>query len=281
MNIWGTATPQTKHLPPFTGIKWTNRHLLTSTIYLFCIDSFLYVTPDGSEGWTQTGILLEIFCGSGPLVSRQMPCPQVSHVLTCMCAPCLSHILVFATLWTVAHQAPLSMEFSRQDYWSGLPCPPPGDLPHPGTEPMSFMSPAFSGSLFPTSTTWKAGACSCQLPWELEFDNLLCRFFYYSHMKTIWDRTHVSWSSWIGGRIQGETKFGRFLHLGGLAFPWKPGTHLSPLTVWFRQSDKYLRECPGSLSLPLLPGKGPTGLKHLSGDILRVKGALLAHLGSD
>ena len=42
-----------------------------------------------------------------------------------------------ATPWTVAHQAPLTMEFSRQEYWSGLPCPPPGDLPDPGIEPRS------------------------------------------------------------------------------------------------------------------------------------------------
>ena len=41
----------------------------------------------------------------------------------------------FATPWTVAHQAPLSMEFSRQEYWSGLPCPSPGDLPDPGIKP--------------------------------------------------------------------------------------------------------------------------------------------------
>ena len=44
------------------------------------------------------------------------------------------------TLWTVAHQAPLSMGFSRQKYWSGLPCSPPGDLPDPGIEPASLMS---------------------------------------------------------------------------------------------------------------------------------------------
>ena len=41
------------------------------------------------------------------------------------------------TLWTIAHQAPLSMEFSRQEYWSGLSCPPPGDFPNPGIEPRS------------------------------------------------------------------------------------------------------------------------------------------------
>ena len=46
----------------------------------------------------------------------------------------LSHVQLFATLWTVAHPTPLSMEFSRQKYWNGLPFPPPGDLPKPGVE---------------------------------------------------------------------------------------------------------------------------------------------------
>ena len=49
-------------------------------------------------------------------------------------------------------QAPLSMEFSRQENWSGLPCPPPGDLPNPGTEPASLASPALAGRFF--STVW-------------------------------------------------------------------------------------------------------------------------------
>ena len=49
----------------------------------------------------------------------------------------LSRVRLFATPWTVAHQAPLSMRFSRQEYWSGLPFPSPGDLPDPGTEPGS------------------------------------------------------------------------------------------------------------------------------------------------
>ena len=59
-------------------------------------------------------------------------------------------------LWTVAHQAPLSMGFSRQEYWSGLPCPSPGDLPHLGIEPKSLMSPALAGGFFTTSATWEA-----------------------------------------------------------------------------------------------------------------------------
>ena len=53
---------------------------------------------------------------------------------------CISHVQLFATPWTVAHQAPLSTEFSRPEYWSGLPCPPPGDLPNPGIKSRSPAS---------------------------------------------------------------------------------------------------------------------------------------------
>ena len=56
----------------------------------------------------------------------------------------LSLVQFFAILWTVAHQVPLSIGFSRQEYWSGLPCPPPGDLPNPGVKP---KSPALRSSL--------------------------------------------------------------------------------------------------------------------------------------
>ena len=56
----------------------------------------------------------------------------------------------FATPWTVAHQPPLSMEF-----WSGLPCPPPGDLPDPGIEPGSLASPAVAGRSFTTEPPGK------------------------------------------------------------------------------------------------------------------------------
>ena len=69
----------------------------------------------------------------------------------------LSHfscVRLFVTLWTVACQTPLSMGFSRQEYWSGFSFPPPGDLPDPGIKPMSLMSPALAGGLFATSATW-------------------------------------------------------------------------------------------------------------------------------
>ena len=61
---------------------------------------------------------------------------------------CFSHVRLFVTPWTVAHQAPLSMGFSRQEYWSGLPCPPPGDLLDPEIEPMSLTSPPLAGGFF-------------------------------------------------------------------------------------------------------------------------------------
>ena len=60
-----------------------------------------------------------------------------------------SHVQLFATLWTVALQAPLFMGFSRQECWSGLPCPPPGDLPDPGIELTSLRSPALQAGSLP------------------------------------------------------------------------------------------------------------------------------------
>ena len=62
----------------------------------------------------------------------------------------------FAALWTVAFQAPLFMRVPRHEYWSGLPCPPPRDLPDPGIEPVVLMSPALAGVFFTTSATWEA-----------------------------------------------------------------------------------------------------------------------------
>ena len=67
-----------------------------------------------------------------------------------------SCVRLFETLWTVFCQALLSMVFSRQEYWSGVPCPPPGGLPHPGMEPTSLMSPALEGGFFTTGAAWEA-----------------------------------------------------------------------------------------------------------------------------
>ena len=71
--------------------------------------------------------------------------PPTSQGIVC------SKVYSVITVWTVARRAPLSTGFSRQEYWSGLPCPPPGDLSDPGR---SLMSLALGGGFFTTSTTW-------------------------------------------------------------------------------------------------------------------------------
>ena len=72
---------------------------------------------------------------------------------TCVHAQALQPCPTFCNPMDGAHEAPLSMGFSRQEDWSGLPCPPLGDLPDPGIKPSSLMSPALAGRFFTTSAT--------------------------------------------------------------------------------------------------------------------------------
>ena len=107
----------------------------------------------------------------------------------------LSHfspVQLFATPWTAVHQAPLTVGFSRQEYWNGLPSSPPGDLPYPGTEPASLVSPALAGGFH--HTTWEAPCpypqtnqklhfCICALLSDLMF---LSFFFFFFKYLFIW-----------------------------------------------------------------------------------------------
>ena len=74
----------------------------------------------------------------------------------CHGAHLLRSVQLVAAPWAVAHQALLSMGFSRQEYWSGLSFPPPGDLPDPGIEPASLASPTLAGEFFTSTATWEA-----------------------------------------------------------------------------------------------------------------------------
>ena len=76
-----------------------------------------------------------------------VPLPAFPHMLCCF-----SCVQLFVTLWAVACQAPLYMGFLRQEYWSGLLCPPPGDLPNLGMEIASSVSPALAGRFFTNGT---------------------------------------------------------------------------------------------------------------------------------
>ena len=121
------------------------------------------------------GVVGDLVLSYSPSPTHQVPIPEKyipsptnqrrgnTHFKLCVCVcwrTCVpnrfSFVWLFATLWTVSLQAPLTMGFSRQEYWSRLPCPPPGGLPAPGIEPMSLVSPALAGRLFTTSATWEA-----------------------------------------------------------------------------------------------------------------------------
>ena len=95
----------------------------------------------------------------------------------CVCIVSLfSRVQLFAVLWTVACQAPLSMGFSRQEYWTGLPCCPPGDHLDLGIKPRSLASLALAGGFFTTRATWEAplGAGAATAAKSLQLCPTLC-----------------------------------------------------------------------------------------------------------
>ena len=105
-----------------------------------------------------SGLLDFLFRGTGVLKWTKQKLPflfwpslrelHITSILLLYYVCVLSHVWLFATPWTVAHQALLSMEFSRQAEWRGLSFPSPGDHPHPGIEPTSLASPALAGRFF-------------------------------------------------------------------------------------------------------------------------------------
>ena len=81
--------------------------------------------------------------------------PEDQAVIVCVCAK-LFYVHLSVILWTVTQEVHLSKGFSRQEYWSGLPFPLPGDLSNPGIEPMSLLSSVLADGFFTTGTTWEA-----------------------------------------------------------------------------------------------------------------------------
>ena len=137
-----------------------------------------------------------VFAGLLPLLSG---CPLIqpssldsSHLVTiitsfysfpwdiklCVCAQLLSHVRLFATSWTVACQAPLSIGFSRQESWSRLPFPMPWDLPKPGIKPKSLVSPALAGGFFTTVPPGKP---------DFYLETYLSRFYTGPHTTNNWN----------------------------------------------------------------------------------------------
>ena len=103
-----------------------------------------------AEVWRQDSFLLGVGAGTLVLFGLSLLSQGLAKSL-CV----FSRVWLFVTPWTGACQAPLSMEFSRQEYWRGLPFPTPGDLPDPGVEPRSLVSPALAGRFFTTVSPGK------------------------------------------------------------------------------------------------------------------------------
>ena len=120
-NLWTVLENQASIF--FNG-KWRIKHLS----YLWMYKLYLRVVIDEGKS---------LILGELQLINKWVICAMVSHVW------------LFATLWTIDHQAPLSIGFSRQGYWSGLPFLTPGDLSNPGIEPMSPASPALQADSLP------------------------------------------------------------------------------------------------------------------------------------
>ena len=138
-------------------LKTANHHLsLQWTVIFLLVEGLKYFKnyQNETETWSeQTSVgkmtltdLLHKVCFTNLRFVKE------HSICKAQCAKLLQ-LCLFETLWMVACQAPLSLGFSRQEYWSGLPYPPPGDPPDPGIEPRSLMSPALAGGLFTTSAT--------------------------------------------------------------------------------------------------------------------------------
>ena len=95
-----------------------------------------------------------------------------------------SHVRLFVTLWMVA---PLSTELSRQEYWSGLPCPPAGDPPNPRKEPASLRSSELGGRFFTTSATWEAHIHQWSIDFLFFF--IFLQFFFLIEVQLIYNDT--------------------------------------------------------------------------------------------
>ena len=115
---------------------------------------------------------------------------MVTNYWASMRAQLLSHVRLFVTPWTVAPQAPLSMGFPRQEYWSGWPFPPPGELPNPGVEPTSPVSPVLAGRFFTTEPPGKPYVLLSSLLNNM-FNIALHNWWIFSTLDTFLKHSHI------------------------------------------------------------------------------------------
>ena len=167
---------------------------------------------------------------------------------------------LFPTLWTVARQAPLSMGFSRQEYWSGLPFPSPGDLSDPRIEPTSLMSPALAGGFFTASATREALRNSTRP--ELRPTWQACGAADYPHNRVLWRQPATNFTFTLSLRLCNSSQsvyysFQDFVLLASgilCSVLWPFGGQPDPGTP---QSDSLISFMPPEVSSELLLGEIP------------------------
>ena len=169
-----------------------------------------------------------------------------------------SHVWLCETLWTAACQAPQSMGFSRQEHWSGLLCPPPGDYPNPGFKPASLKSLASAGRFFTTSGTWEAHMplhlmwVSCRCHADNFKKSILTAFFLIS---VFIHNVHIEsayWYDWINPISQAASYsfhslfffacFHFFLPSLGLIEHFIRFHFISSVDLWFTLLNKSLKK---------------------------------------
>ena len=119
-----------------------------------------------------------------PTESIRLFYTSVSLLLSRACTLCvLSRVWLFVTPWSIAHETPLIMKFPRQECWSWLPFPTPGDLPDPRVKPVSLVSLALAGRFFTTSATWEPPALGNVLHYSYSAFAFFFKFFFHSKKK--------------------------------------------------------------------------------------------------
>ena len=192
-------------------------------------------------------LLINSILGGGMVLGDQL----------CMSTQSLSRVWLIVTSWTVAHQAPLSMGFSRQEYWSGLPFPPPGDLPNPGLDP---VSPVLGGRFF---TAEPPNLFCFELDSIWMHFNIINIFSFHSFVYKILHRnsqiTYLFWYPWeYNNNLNVDFRHCSLTH----SFPIQNYFHLwrkSPIMCF---STRYLLFSAPEIRAPILPGYFQEGYPH-------------------